>query len=63
LGINLEVDLQDVGYARADIRPISSLPSLDDAIAFAKAVARVLSEITGEPYGEPALSECVLARR
>lgn len=37
--------------------PISGLPSLDDAVAFAKAVARVLSEITGEPYGEPSLSE------
>src|SRR5512132_364341 len=37
--------------------PRSSLPSLDDAIAFAKGVARVLSQMTGNPYGEPALSE------
>ena len=38
-------------------RPRSRLPSLDDGVAFAKGVARVLSEITGDPYGEPALSE------
>ena len=37
--------------------PRSRLPSLDDGVAFAKGVARVLSEITGDPYGEPALSE------
>jgi hypothetical protein len=37
--------------------PRSSLPSLDDAIAFAKGVARALSQMTGDPYGEPALSE------
>jgi ketosteroid isomerase-like protein len=37
--------------------PRSSLPPLDDAVAFAKAVARVLSQMTGDPYGEPALSE------
>ena len=35
----------------------SRLPSLDDGVAFAKGVARVLSQMTGEPYGEPALSE------
>jgi hypothetical protein len=38
-------------------RPRSSLPSLDNAIAFAKDVARALSQTTGDPYGEPALSE------
>jgi ketosteroid isomerase-like protein len=37
--------------------PTSSLPSLDEAIAFAKGVAKALSQITGDPYGEPALSE------
>jgi hypothetical protein len=37
--------------------PRSSLPSLDDAIAFAKGVARALNQMTGDPYGEPALSE------
>jgi hypothetical protein len=37
--------------------PRSRLPSLDDGVAFAKGVARVLSQMTGEPYGEPALSE------
>jgi hypothetical protein len=37
--------------------PESSLPPLDDAIAFAKGVAAVLSQMTGDPYGEPALSE------
>jgi hypothetical protein len=37
--------------------PSSSLPPLDDAIAFAKGVAAVLSQMTGDPYGEPALSE------
>jgi hypothetical protein len=37
--------------------PRSSLPPLDEAIAFAKGVAAVLSQMTGDPYGEPALSE------
>jgi hypothetical protein len=37
--------------------PRSSLPSLDDAVAFARDVARALSQMTGDPYGEPALSE------
>jgi hypothetical protein len=37
--------------------PRSSLPSLDDAVALAKDVARALSQMTGDPYGEPALSE------
>jgi hypothetical protein len=37
--------------------PRSNLPSLDDAIALSKGVAGVLSQITGDPYGEPALSE------
>src|SRR5215211_8033905 len=37
------------------LRP--SLPPLDDAVRFAKGVARVLSQMTGDPYGEPALSE------
>src|SRR5215211_1436228 len=37
--------------------PRSRLPSLDDGVAFAKGVARVLSQMTGDPYGEPALSE------
>jgi hypothetical protein len=37
--------------------PRSSLPPLDDAIAFAKGVAAVLSQMTGDPYGEPALGE------
>jgi hypothetical protein len=37
--------------------PRSRLPSLDDGVAFAKSVARVLSQMTGDPYGEPALSE------
>jgi hypothetical protein len=37
--------------------PRSHLPSLDDGVAFAKGVARVLSQMTGEPYGEPARSE------
>jgi hypothetical protein len=37
--------------------PRSSLPPLDDAVGFAKGVARVLSQMTGDPYGEPALSE------
>jgi hypothetical protein len=37
--------------------PSPRLPPLDDAVAFAKGVARVLSEMTGDPYGEPALSE------
>jgi len=37
--------------------PTSSLPPLDDAVAFAKGVAAVLSQMTGDPYGEPALSE------
>ena len=35
----------------------SNLPALDDAIAFSKGVAGALSQITGDPYGEPALSE------
>jgi hypothetical protein len=35
----------------------SSLSPLYDAIAFAKGVAAVLSQMTGDPYGEPALSE------
>jgi hypothetical protein len=38
-------------------RPRSSLPPLDDAVALAKGVAAVLSQMTGDPYGEPALSE------
>ena len=37
--------------------PRSRLPPLDDAVRFAKGVARVLSQMTGDPYGEPALSE------
>jgi hypothetical protein len=37
--------------------PRSSLPPLNDAVAFAKGVAAVLSQMTEEPYGEPALSE------
>jgi hypothetical protein len=37
--------------------PRSSLPPLDDAIRFAKGIASVLSQMTGDPYGEPALSE------
>jgi hypothetical protein len=37
--------------------PKSSFPSLDEAVAFAKGVAAVLSQMTGDPYGEPALSE------
>jgi hypothetical protein len=37
--------------------PRSSLPSLDDAVAFAKGVAAVLSQMTGDPYGEPSLGE------
>ena len=37
--------------------PRSSLPPLDDAVRFAKGVASVLSRMTGDPYGEPALSE------
>ena len=37
--------------------PKSSLPPLDEAIAFARGVAAVLSQMTGDPYGEPALSE------
>ena len=37
--------------------PTSSLPPLDDAVRFGKGVARVLSQMTGDPYGEPALSE------
>lgn len=43
--------------------PRSSLPSLDDAIAFAKGVARVLSQMTGDPYGEPLSVSCVPARK
>lgn len=38
-------------------KPRASLPPLDDAVRFAKGVARVLSQMTGDPYGEPALSE------
>src|SRR5215216_4343270 len=38
-------------------KPRPSLPPLDDAVAFAKGVARALSQMTGDPYGEPALSE------
>jgi hypothetical protein len=37
--------------------PRSSLPPLDEAVKFAKGVARMLSQMTGDPYGEPALSE------
>jgi hypothetical protein len=37
--------------------PRSSLPPLDEAIAFARGVAAVLSQMTGDPYGDPALSE------
>lgn len=37
--------------------PRSSLPPLDEAVRFAKGVARMLSQMTGDPYGEPALSE------
>jgi hypothetical protein len=37
--------------------PRSSLPPLNDAVALAKGVAAVLSQMTGDPYGEPALSE------
>jgi hypothetical protein len=38
-------------------RQRSSLPPVDEAVRFAKGVARVLSQMTGDPYGEPALSE------
>jgi hypothetical protein len=37
--------------------PRSRLPSLDEAVAFPKDVAGALSQMTGDPYGEPALSE------
>src|SRR5215211_5332909 len=32
-------------------------PSLDDAAAFTKALARELSQLSGDPYGEPSIGE------